>query len=120
MTGISFDIEATMRNLNSDMDLIRSVAEIVIQDLPKVVAEMKAAATAHDERKLHQAAHAIKGMAGNFTAQPLMELARQLESGHFDTSPHEELAAVLALEKMAIRTLAALQREFGLSDDCKN
>ena len=113
MTEIKFDIEATRRNLNNDTDLIRAVAEIIVQDLPKVVAELKVGVNTQDKRKLRQAAHTIKGMASNFMAQPLMELACQLESGRFETSSQDELAAVLGLETIANQTLLALQRELG-------
>lgn len=114
MAEITFDLEKTRRNLNGDVDLIRSVAEILIEDLPKVVANLRTAATVENEPGVRQAAHTIKGMAANFTAQPLMEFARQLECTSCGASSLDLKAAVDAIGTITERTIAALQQELGL------
>lgn len=93
---------------------MRSVAEIVINDLPPLVMELNAAATASDRPRVRQAAHTIKGLAANFGAQPLIDLARQLECAPLDSSSRLDVGVVEQIGPVSELTIAALKRELGL------
>ena len=81
MTDIELNLTASLRNLADDRDLMQSIGQIVIEDLPSLLENLCSAATRDDRSAVRHAAHAIKGLAANFSAQPLIHLATQLESG---------------------------------------
>lgn len=114
MAEITFNLDATRANLNYNADLIRSIARIVIDDLPSLVAELQAASAVEDGPRLRQAAHTIRGMSSNFGAQPLMNLASQVEREPFLGSAIDMATAVHAIDEITEETIAKLKQELGM------
>jgi signal transduction histidine kinase/CheY-like chemotaxis protein len=102
-----------MRLRLGDDDLIAEVAEIFLADCPDRLAAIKAAVGARDRDAIRAAAHAFKGAAGNLSAVPVADCARQLEAmaegGAID--PVSADAAWARLEMETARLLAVLRTD---------
>ncbi len=83
-----------MHNLNNDREMMNAIAEIVIADLPPLVSDLRQASKVGDKKKMRQAAHTIKGLAGNFRAQPLVDLAGKLETD-IETLPENNILSLV-------------------------
>ncbi len=110
MHSISFNMETTLHNVNGDIDLMISIAEIVMEDLPELVRRLRVAGDQSDWLNVQQGAHAIRGMAANLVAQPLTNLASRLEClGESDQVLIHE--AVDTIDRIADLTRKALRIE---------
>lgn len=69
MTDI-FDKDELMERLDGDIEFLAETVEILEEDGPSLIEELRAAAAEADAERIAQAAHAIKGMVSNFCAQP--------------------------------------------------
>ena len=69
-----------------DEALFRELVSQFVNNLGDEIAKLKIAAQADDARLFTRVAHAIKGMAATFGADPLAELAGRLESLGFDAN----------------------------------
>ena len=74
-----FDHQAMKEQLMDDVDLIRSVAEIFLQDMPQMISEIKEQAAASDPTQVALQAHKIKGASSSVGGKALYSLARDLE-----------------------------------------
>jgi len=69
-----------LRALNpGDDSFLRDLIQIYLEDAPKRMADIEAAAAQKDARKLTLAAHSLKGSSSNFGAHELSALGEQLE-----------------------------------------
>ena len=62
-----------------DVDLLRDVIKLFLEDCPPRVAAIKAAVDLRDGALLRDTAHALKGAAANLSASALVEAAQTLE-----------------------------------------
>ncbi len=76
---VTFDEDALRHRLSGDAALMADVIHLFLEDLPKRLDAIKDAVTGRDAEALRQAAHALKGSAGNLSAGGLAEAARELE-----------------------------------------
>ncbi len=67
--GPLFDRKTVLDNLGDDLDLLRTLAQIYIDDLPNGLQTLHAAANSKDAAALLAAAHTLKGAAANFGAE---------------------------------------------------
>jgi HPt (histidine-containing phosphotransfer) domain-containing protein len=74
---------------------------------------MRGAIDAGDGEALREAAHALRGAAGNFAAAPVVEAARQLELQGRTGDLHESLATYAVLT----REMQRLRRALGRASD---
>jgi HPt (histidine-containing phosphotransfer) domain-containing protein len=112
---IEFDFAATMNNLNNDQEMMNAIAEIVIADLPPLVSNLREAAVVGDRKKVRHAAHTIKGLAGNFRAQPLVSLAAKLEAEFESLSENELIALVDEADSTTVATIQSLGKELNIA-----
>ena len=66
MPEAAFDRHVALLRVGGDEELLKEIAEIFLEDYPKVLAEIQAALACGDARRLEQSAHTLKGSAGNF------------------------------------------------------
>ncbi len=114
MNPVKLNLAVTRANLNHDSDLIAAIAAIVIDDLPVLVNGLRTAADGKDYELLKNLAHTIKGLASNFQAEPLMQLAQKLETEHLLLSEFEIGRLVEEIEIVCEQTIDAIQDELQL------
>ncbi|WP_170156803.1 hybrid sensor histidine kinase/response regulator [Roseimicrobium gellanilyticum] len=72
-----FDAAAFRESIN-DEDLMRQLIEIYPEDSEDMLLAAETALRANDRAELHQAAHSLKGLLGNYSAPVALEAARTL------------------------------------------
>jgi CheY-like chemotaxis protein/HPt (histidine-containing phosphotransfer) domain-containing protein len=74
-----FDGEQALASVDGDMELLRDVVGLFMEECPGIMAEMRDAINGGDARRLNRAAHALKGSVGNFGARNAFDVALRLE-----------------------------------------
>lgn len=101
------DLEFALARVGGDVDLLREIAGLFIEDYPRVVNQLDEAIARGDAQTLERTAHGLKGSVATFGAHDAMEAARTLESlGR--AHKFEEVRQVLTTLELA---LAALRPE---------
>jgi CheY-like chemotaxis protein len=73
--------EAAMRaRTGNDTSLLRELADLFLQECPRLLTALRDAVTSADALALERAAHALKGVVGNFAAQQAFQAAEVLET----------------------------------------
>ena len=75
----TFDEDALRHRLSGDDELLDDVIRMFVEDLPVRLAAIADAVTVRNPTGLRAAAHALKGVAGNVSANRLAEAASVLE-----------------------------------------
>ena len=86
-------------------DFVAELVDTFEQDLPLMLAEMRAAQQDKSTERFRRAAHSIKSNASIFGATQLASMARALELGNLIT----DLAPIDALDAEQRRVVAALK-----------
>jgi two-component system sensor histidine kinase/response regulator len=73
------DRTEALERVEGDVDLLRELVQIFLEDLPERVGEIRAALAARDTQILARAAHSLKGSAANISAIAVSDAARRLE-----------------------------------------
>ena len=73
------DFEALEHRLSNDAELVETVLQVFVADCPGQLIALEEAVTRLDAGAIRSAAHALKGVAGNLSAGPLMEAAGIVE-----------------------------------------
>jgi two-component system sensor histidine kinase/response regulator len=76
---VAFDEGALLERLSGDRNLMTDVIRIFLEDLPIRLAAIHDAVTGRDAEALRAAAHALKGAAGNLSADGLFDAVGVLE-----------------------------------------
>ena len=76
----ALDRDAVLARVGGDTELLGEVIELFAADGPRILAEARAALERRDGPGLRRAAHAFKGLVGNFTLARPYELAQRLEA----------------------------------------
>jgi len=75
----SFDLDVLMMRVDSDVDLLRTLADVFSLDRPKLLGDIESALDEDDAEALERAAHTIKGALGVFAAEDARARAERLE-----------------------------------------
>ena len=75
-----FRYREALAGLGDDEELLAEVIGLFLDDYPRLVAEMDAAAAGGDMAALARSAHTIRGVASNFAIPVVIDLARDVES----------------------------------------
>ncbi len=73
------DIEDAMARVDDDMELLKEIAIMFLEDEENMLAEVKIAIDANNAPALSHAAHTLKGAVGNFGGQRAVDIAFVLE-----------------------------------------
>ena len=76
----AFDRDAALERMDGDVELMKELVGLFLDECPQRMAEIREALTRRDATKLRQAAHTLKGSVGNFGAREAFEGARRLET----------------------------------------
>jgi two-component system sensor histidine kinase/response regulator len=76
---VAFNRAELMERLGGDIDLLRDVIRLFLQDCPQRLAAIKHAVDAQDAELIRTTAHALKGAAGTLSARGVFEAAHTLE-----------------------------------------
>jgi two-component system, sensor histidine kinase and response regulator len=76
---MGLDRDLALSRVGGDLDLLKEIAVIFLDDLPRTIAEIQDAITASDFEVMERSAHGLKGAAANFGAQSVVEAALHLE-----------------------------------------
>ena len=99
-TELPVDIRSAMVRFEGDRSFFLEMVQEFTEHLADRMFEMKAALEVGDANRLSHHAHNLKGVAANFSAEPLVRLAKELET----SGKQEDLADAPAL-------LSAIQAE---------
>ena len=75
-----FDEKALMDQLDDDVEFLAETVAMLGEDSPALLEQIRVAAGSGDAAALVKPAHTLKGMLGNFCAEPAETAARELET----------------------------------------
>lgn len=78
--GASLDRQVALSRVGGDLELLKEIAVLFVEDYPKSLLELRAAADRGDAHAVERAAHGLKGSVANFGAADAFEAARSLEA----------------------------------------
>ena len=73
------DEALALSRVGGDMDLLREVVELFLDDYPSALEKLRSAVSAHDPSGVEHQAHSLKGSVSTFGAQEAFEAALVLE-----------------------------------------
>jgi HPt (histidine-containing phosphotransfer) domain-containing protein len=76
----NLDRELALARVGGDLDLLKEIASLFVEDYPKVLIELHNAVACGDARAVERTAHGLKGSVSTFGARAAMEAARTLEN----------------------------------------
>jgi CheY-like chemotaxis protein/HPt (histidine-containing phosphotransfer) domain-containing protein len=74
------DWSAALKTVRGDKNLLTTIVETAVKEIPDLLASIRAAVTGSDPPTLRRAAHTLKGSVRYFGASRVTELAARLES----------------------------------------
>jgi two-component system sensor histidine kinase/response regulator len=101
------DRELALSRIGGDVELLREIAQLFLDDYPHVLSELHQALQRGDTKAVERTAHGLKGSVSNFGAGAAVEAARALEMFGRAQQLEEIAPALVALD----RVLAALRPE---------
>ncbi len=106
----SFDINEALDRMDGDRDLLREMAEILLDDVPIQLQAIKEALAEDNFEQVSRAAHTLKGAVGNLAARAAQQAAYQLEQSARNRKTDRLADDVRAVQKEVARLLPELQR----------
>jgi PAS domain S-box-containing protein len=100
------DLEEALPRFNFELVFFTEMLGNVLTHLPERLEELKAAYLVQDAQTINRVAHNLKGLAANFSANAITELARALEDGgrEGDLAQAEALIAGIEAEIPRLKT----------------
>lgn len=77
--GDGLDWNAALARVGGDVDLLKDIARVFLDDCPRALNEIQDAASRHDCQLAERAAHGLKGAASNFGARRVVESSLHIE-----------------------------------------
>jgi HPt (histidine-containing phosphotransfer) domain-containing protein len=78
--GAVMDREIALTRVGGDAELLKEIAQLFIDEYPRVLDELRAALTCGDAKALERTAHGLKGSVSNFGAPAAFEAAHAMEA----------------------------------------
>jgi CheY-like chemotaxis protein/HPt (histidine-containing phosphotransfer) domain-containing protein len=105
-----FDVAAMLRNIGGDTRLLEELVKLFLQRYQAMLEAIRAALANKDQAAVEQAAHTLKGTAGNLCASEVVLYAGQLEAiGRLGTLVEGPIIYA-QLEKAVLRLLQHLEQ----------
>jgi two-component system sensor histidine kinase/response regulator len=105
-----FDVATMLRNIGGDAGLLEELVELFVQRHQTMLEAIRAALATTDQVAVEQAAHTLKGTAGNLCASEVVLYAGQLEAiGRLGTLVEGPMIYT-QLEKAVLRLLQHLEQ----------
>ncbi|THJ12756.1 MAG: response regulator [Nitrospira sp. CG24C] len=116
---VIFDAPAMLRNIGGDTALLEDLVELFLQRYHAMLEAIRAALATRDQKAVEQAAHALKGTAGNLCASEVVLYAGQLEAfGRLGTLG-EGPVIYTQLEKAVLRLVQLFKKRSRLQHDIR-
>lgn len=77
---LGIDRESILARLGGDEELFRSFIEVFLEDSPVIIQQLCSAVAEKDSDLVQRFAHSLRGLAANFNATLVYDLATQLEN----------------------------------------
>jgi len=74
-----FDYDDFMERMDGDIDLLKEVIEIFLEDSPNLMAALRSAILVRDAEAMEKAAHTLKGAAANISAKRLQQFSQAMQ-----------------------------------------
>ena len=107
LAGTAVDRQVALSRVGGDVQLLKEIAVLFLDDYPKALAGLREAAAKGDAKEVERTAHGLKGSVANFGARAAVEAALAIE-GLGRTRQLAEVEHVLQTLELA---LAALRPE---------
>ncbi len=104
------DHAAALHHCDGDVELLHEVAALFLDDCPRRLVDLRDAGARQDAKALDNAAHSLKGSAGNFGAEAAVAAAERLEQMARAGDLSHAAEACIALEEEIGRLCKALER----------
>jgi HPt (histidine-containing phosphotransfer) domain-containing protein len=75
-----FDKAVALSRVGGDVELLREIAILFLDDYPKSLNDLREAVQTGDAKRVERTAHGLKGSVSNFGAGPAVDAALQLET----------------------------------------
>jgi HPt (histidine-containing phosphotransfer) domain-containing protein len=102
--GPVLDRDLAMMRVGDDTELLKELADLFLEEYPRLMGELRAALEQGDARQVERSAHGLKGSVANFGAKPAVDAAFQIEqlgrSGKLD--PVADLLRTLDLALLTL------------------
>jgi two-component system, sensor histidine kinase and response regulator len=109
MHAAPLDWEEARNRIGGSQEVLLDLAELFLEECPKMMAQIRAAIDAGAHADLRRTAHTLKGSAAVFVAQPTEEAAQRLETMGETGSLEGVEEAWTALERETERLVPALR-----------
>lgn len=106
------DLPATLARMGHNVTLVKQLAEFCHEDLPIYLARLEDAVVTGNKTEIQVAAHRVKGLVVNFSADPAANAAIRLEQMGQNGDLAGAADAFRDLEQQVSRFLAQLTMEF--------
>lgn len=113
MSSAPFDKDALLDRVDGDAEFLAESVELLEEDGPPLLGEIRDAASAGDAERVAKAAHAFKGLVLNFCADAAAEAARRVEVMGREGATDGLDAAVSALAAEADLLMKSLRAYIG-------
>lgn len=80
LTESAVDRDLALSRVGGDIELLKEIAVLFLDEYPKVLQELHSAIVRGDAKAVERTAHGLKGSVSNFGAKAAVEAARTLES----------------------------------------
>jgi two-component system, sensor histidine kinase and response regulator len=105
----SFDLEEALHQVDGDREILKELAEVFLDQAPKLLERIREAAREGEARDLRQAAHTLKGSAAIFSGTSVADAAQRLETLGREERLDEADSAVAELEPLLSRLMTELE-----------
>jgi two-component system sensor histidine kinase/response regulator len=77
---VAVDRDVALSRVGGDVELLREIAQLFLEDYPKSIEDLRRAALSGDAKCLERTAHGLKGSVANFGAAAAVDAALTLET----------------------------------------
>lgn len=74
-----FDYDDFLERVDGDIDLLKEVIEIFLEDSPNLMTALRSAIRIGEAEAIEKAAHTLKGAAANISAKRLQQLSHAMQ-----------------------------------------
>lgn len=106
---VQLDWEHTLRRTSGDPELARELAQLYVEETPKLIDQMRTALATNDAELLQRCAHTLKTSASYFGASSIVETATALEALGQAEDITEGRELVAAIDGAAMSLIEKLQ-----------
>jgi two-component system, sensor histidine kinase and response regulator len=100
--------EELLKRVDGDSALLAEIVDLFVQDAPRQIGEIRNAIEQGDTTRLYNAAHTLKGSAGNFGAERVTLVAERLEVRAKEHDLRTAAQVLVTLEAEIDRLIVAL------------